>query len=246
MFVKVLKEVPKGVFLLELFSARLRNAIGDETNRAFADKCSISEGALRNYLKGHTTPDLDTLRKISEVSGYNLGWLASGEGATKRGEGREGAGAPAAGSGELQGQDDRYCSIPLYDVTASAGSGSLVDQENIVDFLHFKTSWVKTTLLASPNDLCLIHVQGDSMIPTLDPGDMLLVDIRHRNSMTIDGIYVLQFDGTLLVKRLQRLLSNTIEITSDNPVYKPMSVRLDDLPTDFTIVGRVVWMGRRV
>lgn len=84
------------------------------------------------------------------------------------------------------------------------------------------------------------------MIPTLDHGDMLLVDIRHRNSMTIDGIYVLQFDGTLLVKRLQRLLSNMIEITSDNPVYKPMSVRLDDLPTDFTIVGRVVWMGRRV
>lgn len=69
----------------DTFQDRLKHVMGGESNHSFAIKCKISEGSLRNYLKGGTSPDLKTLQVISEVSGYSLAWLASGEGEMKRG-----------------------------------------------------------------------------------------------------------------------------------------------------------------
>lgn len=69
------------------FKDRLRQAIGERSVNSFAKECCTSEGAIRNYLKGATTPDLTTLQKIADVSGCSLAWLASGEGEMRRGEG---------------------------------------------------------------------------------------------------------------------------------------------------------------
>jgi transcriptional regulator with XRE-family HTH domain len=71
------------------FKDRLKIAIGERSVNSFAKECEAAEGAIRNYLKGQTTPNLDMLTKISEVSGYSLAWLASGEGEMVRGEGAE-------------------------------------------------------------------------------------------------------------------------------------------------------------
>lgn len=64
----------------DTFQDRLKLVMGGESNHSFAIKCNISEGSLRNYLKGGTSPDLKTLQVIAEVSGYSLAWLVSGEG----------------------------------------------------------------------------------------------------------------------------------------------------------------------
>lgn len=68
------------------FGDRLKIVMRGESNHSFAIKCKISEGSLRNYLKGDTSPDLKTLQLIAEVSSCSVGWLASGEGDMKRGE----------------------------------------------------------------------------------------------------------------------------------------------------------------
>jgi phage repressor protein C with HTH and peptisase S24 domain len=56
---------------------------------------------------------------------------------------------------------------------------------------------------------------------------------------------VSRYDGLLQVKRLQRQPKGIIRVTSDNPAYDPFSVNLQDDATDFAIVGRVVWVGRK-
>lgn len=139
-----------------------------------------------------------------------------------------------------------YAAIPLYDVRAAAGGGAVVDHEHVVDFLHFKQEWIRQELRASPNDLYLIYVDGESMEPTLRPGDVILVDHRDQ-AQARDGVYVLRLDGTLLVKRLQKLPGGIIEVTSDNPAYKSFTLKLSEMKEqDFDIIGRVVWTGRRM
>ena len=90
----------------------------------------------------------------------------------------------------------------------------------------------------------MIEVQGDSMQPTMMDGDMLLVNSQVNQIR--DGIYVLRFDGLLMVKRLQRQPGGHVMVTSDNPAYTPFTVDLNDESTEFSVLGKVVWVGRRL
>jgi phage repressor protein C with HTH and peptisase S24 domain len=82
------------------------------------------------------------------------------------------------------------------------------------------------------------------MEPTLREGDLLLIDLR-QTKVTDDAIYVLSLDGRLLAKRLQLAVGGTIYIRSDNPVYKELTVSKDNTE-DLHVIGRVIWIGRRV
>lgn len=61
------------------FPGRLRSAISGKSIRGFAKECGLSEGVLRNYLRGDTFPTLDRLEAISTAAGVSATWLATGE-----------------------------------------------------------------------------------------------------------------------------------------------------------------------
>lgn len=58
---------------------QLSKLIGNRELRSFADKAGLSEGTLRNLMKGGV-PRLDSVLKIAEAAGVSIEWLASGEG----------------------------------------------------------------------------------------------------------------------------------------------------------------------
>lgn len=152
--------------------------------------------------------------------------------------------APGMEAGE---QRPGYDLVPLYDVRAAAGHGAVVEDEKIIDYLAFKREWLQQELHAGAQDLYLIEVDGESMEPTLRPGDVILVDRRSAQQVPRDGIYVLRMDGTLLVKRLQRLPERRLRLSSDNPAYQPFEIELGNgHADDLAIIGRVVWTGRRM
>jgi len=62
------------------FIKRLREAIGGKSIRSFAEKCEISETALRQYLSGKSEPTRPPLNAIARTGGVNIKWLATGEG----------------------------------------------------------------------------------------------------------------------------------------------------------------------
>jgi len=141
--------------------------------------------------------------------------------------------------------DENYALLPLYNVRAAAGHGTVVEAEQVVDWIAFKREWLERELHANKSDLYLIEVDGESMEPTLRPGDIILVDHRAANTVPRDGIYVLRIDDALLVKRLQRLPGGKIHVTSDNEAYKPFEIDLKK-ENDIAIIGRVIWAGRRL
>lgn len=141
------------------------------------------------------------------------------------------------------GADD-FVFVPQYDVRASAGHGSLVHSEQIVDHLAFKKAWVKNSLGCNAKDLALITVKGDSMEPTLSNDDLILVNLQ-RNQITNNAVYVLQYDGALLVKRIQRLMNGSVVIKGDNPEYRAEELSANQAAL-LRVFGMVVWYGRKL
>lgn len=136
-----------------------------------------------------------------------------------------------------------FVMVPKYDVHASAGNGSVIHDEAIVDHLAFKRDWIRQSLGLDPACLALIDVRGDSMTPTIDCGDLLLLDTRAEQPRS-EGVYVINLNGTLLVKRVRIKLSGVVEIISDNPKYGSETISGEELER-LVIVGRVVWHGRK-
>ena len=133
--------------------------------------------------------------------------------------------------------------VPKLAIGASAGAGASVDGESIEGEVAFDPKWLRD-LGADPRALSIIRVEGDSMAPTLDDGDDILVDGGDAAARLRDGIYVLRMDDALMVKRVARAPGpGRISVISDNPHYRSW----DDLPmASVQLVGRVVWTGRRV
>jgi phage repressor protein C with HTH and peptisase S24 domain len=146
-------------------------------------------------------------------------------------------GGPSASDGE-----ERLTVVPVLAVAASAGGGAFAEHERVEAAMRFDPAWLRRLRL-DPTHLSVIRVTGDSMAPTLDDGDDILVDCGDGLDRLRDGIYVLRLDGALNVKRLLLDPSRRrVTVKSDNPAYRNWPV-LDRAGVD--VVGRVVWAGRR-
>jgi phage repressor protein C with HTH and peptisase S24 domain len=147
-------------------------------------------------------------------------------------------GAPPAG------QSAALVMVPKLDVQASAGPGATLDGEATLAHYGFDRRWLKELSRGKPEDLSIVRVRGDSMAPTLVDGDDILVDRVDGSTRLRDGIYVLQRDDALLVKRLALSpATGKLTIASDNPAYPSWN---DCDVNDVRILGRVVWTGRRL
>ena len=137
-----------------------------------------------------------------------------------------------------------FVQVPRYDIRASAGPGALIDGEHVLDQMAFRRDWLRGTLGLQLDRLALLNVDGDSMAPTLTHGDMILVDTREMDGLR-PGIYVINLEGRLLVKRLQPAMNGSVKVVSDNERYSSEVVEGDDL-RQLQVVGQVVWQGRRI
>lgn len=137
--------------------------------------------------------------------------------------------------------------VARYAVGASAGAGALAADEAARAPIAFPTRWLRD-LAGDPARLSIIAVEGDSMEPTLSDGDEILVDRGDGAERLRDGIYVLRQDEALIVKRIamnpaRPSASRRFTIRSDNVGYPDWP---DCGSEDVSVIGRVVWAGRRI
>jgi len=112
------------------------------------------------------------------------------------------------------------------------------------DSLPFRMSVLQSLGIDSSESViaCLAH--GDSMMPTIGDGDLLLVD-RTVRSAPGDGLYLIRGYGSEgLIKRVSlNPVTGRLTMRSDNPLYPVWQ----DCPTEsVTILGRIIWQGRRL
>lgn len=107
----------------------------------------------------------------------------------------------------------------------------------------FPPWFMRDVLRAKAKDILAIETQGDSMLPTIEPGAVVFVDTRHRIPSP-DGVYAIRDRwGQIQVKRLETFgeVSPVIRIVSDNG-GRSVNVPADDV----VIVGRVIAAWRRL
>ncbi|BBF68083.1 peptidase S24 [Sphingobium sp. 3R8] len=133
--------------------------------------------------------------------------------------------------------------VPRLALGASAGQGSLDEDEQAAGVMAFDARWLRH-LGVRPQRVSIIRVDGESMAPTLNDGDDIMVDHDDDAGRLRDGVYVLRLDGVLMVKRVAMgPRRGWFSVVSDNPHYPDWA---DIDPALVDIVGRVVWSGRRL
>jgi len=139
---------------------------------------------------------------------------------------------------------DGLISVKRHPVMVSAGPGAIVTEELGKPYFAFDERWLKSLTPSAPSSLSIVRVEGDSMSPTLNPGDDILVDLKDSTARLRDGIYVLRIDDALVVKRLAlNPIAKRVTVQSDNPAYSDWP---DCSPGEINCIGRVIWSGRRV
>ncbi len=129
-------------------------------------------------------------------------------------------------------------------VRVSAGPGALVNGEAEKPYFAFDERWLKALTATRAAQLSIIRVEGDSMAPTLNAGDDILVDLGDCNERLRDGVYVLRVEDALVVKRIAlNPVGRRVTVQSDNPAYPDWpDCGLDDI----VCIGRVIWAGRKI
>ena len=129
-------------------------------------------------------------------------------------------------------------------VTASMGYGvSVLDENQTGTYLFSKK--LLNDIGADANSSDVIFSYGDSMYPTIEGGDCLVVD-KSKTEIYDGKIYCVRIEGQLYAKRLQKIPPKTIKVISDNkdkydPIYIDFSKTID---YDFAVIGEVKWWSR--
>lgn len=194
------------------------------TQKEFGSKIGRSHQAIQKYESNDTPVKQAMLILISQAYNVNPDWLLNGTGEMFLGENKQ------------QALSD-IISIPYYpEVSAAAGSGALVYDENTVKHLQVSSAIIN---ISTGDNVCLINATGNSMQPVIDDRDLLLVDLSQK-LITDEGIYVIRLDTTLVVKRVQKIL-NGIILISDNPQYPPREISADNFnENDAAVIGKVI------
>lgn len=129
--------------------------------------------------------------------------------------------------------------VDLLDVTASAGPGAnppgIVNRINTIEYdLEYARSIFGNRQEGS---IAQITIRGDSMSDTIEPGDLIFVDIS-TPFFDGDGIYVFCFSNEIYVKRLQKI-KNELRVISDNKCYETWSINTNEIDL-LKISGKVI------
>ena len=206
-----------------------RKRLGHKTALSFSDKLAIPNNTYSGWEAGRTLPKADDLASMV-AEGLDAHYVLTGE---------------RVSGYAMPGEDQ--VRIMVMDDEPSAGSGTLTDGHAMVrGFLDVQQDWAAEFLGSRVRDMRLMFAKGNSMSPTIWGGDPVFVDtsVRHFDG---EGIYVFDFMGKLLIKRLRvDMVRQVVQVCSDNDGEYPMQeVSRSDLD-QLHICGRVhTWLNVR-
>ncbi len=227
---------------------RIVAALG--THKEAAEKTGIPYATLQRVLSGSSPLTHERLSKIALATGLSMEQMATLQGAVAGTMSPEQLAVARGAIGHLDKMRPKQAAelqlVPLYDIAVSAGHGvAAIEAGQSVESLGFPEGWLRRQF-RNTRQLRIFNVRGDSMIPAMADGDLVMVDTSNKDR--VDGVFVLRLDDQLLVKRLFFPSERRVLMTSDNKDYERQD-RVIDLADEakqsaFGLIGRVVWVGK--
>lgn len=207
----------------ELLAELLRRA--GRTPRSIARDAELGETVVRDIINGSVQdPRVSTLRGLAKVLGPEviaiwLGDLLPPPVGT--------AGTPIEMGTEM------YLPLKVYDP----------EDNNPISVSLFRAGVLRGLSKMPLEELSVLRVADDTMAPTLEEGDHVLIHHAGDAGVDRDGLYAISVRDSrrLLVRRLRRRLgAGGLTVLCDNPRYPA-----EDIQDKAIIVrGRVRWFGR--
>jgi hypothetical protein len=122
------------------------------------------------------------------------------------------------------------------------GNGGMMATDAIKADWGLPESYLQSELRISRKSARIIEVIGDSMHPTLQSGDRVMVNTADKNPSP-PGVFALWDGYGIVVKRIERVPRSDppeIKVISDNTHHSEYSLTADEA----NIIGRVVWYAR--
>lgn len=151
-------------------------------------------------------------------------------------------GAPAAAGTPRAVTVDAGEIVPIQklDLSLSMGPGTLIDGYVEAEPVAFDLAFIRAITRTATDRLRLVTGIGDSMYPTLNWGDAIMVDTTDRALARQDAIYWINLYGAAGLKRLRTVGQGRVLVKSDNPAVDDQEVDAADL----LIEGRAIWVAR--
>lgn len=195
----------------------------------WALKAGMADSVVRNYLAGRAkSMNSDTLERLAAAAEATVAEII-GEKLPEPKLGRD------------------VATVKSLEVRASMGGGFEVVEEPEGPPLFFRRQWLEKLLNGRPGALRVLDLGGDSMLPTINDGDVGLVLLPDEETKFISGAIYAAWDGHgLIVKRLEAKVGGVrprLRVISDNrAIYEPYEVDAEDV----RIIGQILWRGGRV
>lgn len=135
----------------------------------------------------------------------------------------------------LKAETEKFFQVRYFsDIRASAGGGAYGFDEDF-ETITLDEKIMHNMVGMGNTELEAIHVDGESMEPTLRDGSIVFVD-RTQTNINKDGVFIASTTTGLFIKRIRQRADGMVELISDNNIYSPEVLS----PYEVTIVGKVV------
>lgn len=207
------------------FSERLKMCMHRKglSNSDLARKLGVARQTVSLWTTKNVIPELKTIVALAEILEVTPGYLLFGERGMYNSV-----------------SDENTVAIPVLDIEGSCGPQEIAGHlATMVKLLVVTKEWIlQRVRQANFKQLRIITARGDSMEPGIKSGDILIVDAS-KNTIEEDGIYAVQSEGNIFVKRIQMHLDGRLFFLSDNKKYEPMEVPRERIDT-VTILGKCI------
>lgn len=142
----------------------------------------------------------------------------------------------------VEDEDDEIVEIEELDLTFGMGGGSYLDLPVKAKPRKFTRGWLRLFTQAPPVRIKIAQGIGDSMAPTIQNADLVIIDTADTRVKMGDQIWAVAYGETGLIKRLRPMPSGGVKIMSDNPLIG------DEIAYDgeLHVIGKVVAVVRRM